>query len=116
MGCYYHFCSCQEAHPCLTEQDIERGNKKREMDDMRREYNKEKGYKVEEMWECDWWENFKTKDKIKNHVRTHFSYKRPLSTDSLLAKIKDGSLFGYVQCDLVVPDELKSKFSNFQKY
>ena len=75
MGCYYHFCSCQEARPSLTEQDTERGNKKREMDDMRREYNKEKGYKMEEMWECDWWESFKADDKIKNHVRTHFLYK-----------------------------------------
>ena len=32
MGCYYHFCSCQETRPSLSEQDIERGNKKREMD------------------------------------------------------------------------------------
>ena len=96
MGCYYHFCSCQEARPSLTERhDIERGNKKREMDDMRREYIKEKGYKVEEMWECDWWESFKTNDKIKNHVTARFPYRRPLSTDSL---------FGYVQCDFVVPD------------
>ena len=54
MGCYFHFCSCQEARPSLTEQDIERGNKKGEMDDMRREYIEEKGYKVEEMWECEW--------------------------------------------------------------
>ena len=113
MGCYYHFCSCHEARPSLTEQDIERGNKKREMDDMRREYIKEKVYKVEEMGECEWWESFKTDGKIKNHFRTHFPCKRPLSTDSLLAKIKDGSLFGNVQCDLVVPDELKSKFANF---
>ena len=30
MGCYYHFCSSQEACPSLTDQDIERGNKKRE--------------------------------------------------------------------------------------
>ena len=58
-------------------------------------------------------DKFKTNDKIKNHVRTHFSYKRLLFSDSLLAKIKDGSLFGYVQCDLVVPDELKSNFTNF---
>ena len=65
------------------------------------------------MWECDWWESFKTNDKIKNHVRTHFPYKKLLSTDSLHAKIKDGSLFGYVQCDLVVPDKLKSKFASF---
>ena len=36
MGCYYHFSSCQ---------DIESGNKKREMDELRREYIKEIGYK-----------------------------------------------------------------------
>ena len=113
MGCYYHFCSCQEARPSLTDQDIERGNKKREMSDMRREHIREKGYKVDEMWECEWWISFKNNDKIKNHVRTHFSYKRLLFSDSLLAKIKDGSLFGYVQCDLVVPDELKSNFAIF---
>ena len=55
----------------------------------------------------------KTSDKIKSHARTHLFYKRPLPTDSLLAKIKDGSLFAYVECDLVVPDELKLKFANF---
>ena len=46
MGCNYHFCSCYEARPSSIEQDIERGNKKREMDDMRQEYIKEKGYKT----------------------------------------------------------------------
>ena len=113
MGCYYHFRSCQETHSSLSDQDIGRVDKKREMDDMRREHITRKGYKVEEIWECEWWESFKTNDKIKNHVRTHFPYKMPLSTDSLLAKLKNGSLFEYAQCDLVVPDELKSKFANF---
>ena len=51
--------------------------------------------------------------KIKNHVRAHFSLKIILSTDSLLAKIKSGSLFVYFQCNLIVPDELKLKFANF---
>ena len=46
MGCYYFFCSRQEARPSLTEQDIERGNKKREIYIMRREYIKEKGQKL----------------------------------------------------------------------
>ena len=68
------------------------------------------------MWDCDWWESFKTNDKIKSHARTHFLYKRPLPTDYLLAKIKDGSLFAYVECDLVVPDELKLKFANFPPF
>ena len=37
MGYYYLFFSCQETRPSLKDQDIERGNKKREMDDMRRD-------------------------------------------------------------------------------
>ena len=53
MGCYQHFCSCQESCTSLTDQAIERGNKKKGMDEMRREYIKEKGYKIEEMWECE---------------------------------------------------------------
>ena len=83
------------------------------MDDLRHEYIREKGYKIEKMWECEWWQNFKTNDKIKNQIRSNFPCKRTLSTVSLLEKIRDGSLYGYIQCDLVVPDELKAKFSNF---
>ena len=113
MGCYYHFCPCQETRPSLSDEDIERGSKRREMDDLRREYIRVKGYKIEEMWECEWWQNFKTNEKTKNHIRSNFSYKRTLSTDFLLEKIRDGSLYGYIQCDLVVPDELKATFPNF---
>ena len=43
LGCFYHHCPCQEARPSLTEDDIERGNRKREMEQMRKQYNKEKG-------------------------------------------------------------------------
>ena len=43
IGCFYHYCPCQEARPSLTEQDIERGNKRRGMDQMRKQLIKEKG-------------------------------------------------------------------------
>ena len=63
MECYYPFSSCQEARLFLTNQDIEQGNKKRAVDDMRREYIKEKRYNVEErnlgVWVV---ESFKTVD------------------------------------------------------
>ena len=36
-GCYYHFCLCQEIRYSLSDEDIERGNKRREMDDLKRE-------------------------------------------------------------------------------
>ena len=42
MGCFYHYSPCQEARSSLTEEDIERGNKKREMDQMRGSTSKKK--------------------------------------------------------------------------
>ena len=41
MGCFYHYCPCQEARPSLTEDDIECGNKKREVDQLEKQYMKE---------------------------------------------------------------------------
>ena len=55
MGYFYHFCPCQELRSSLSEEDIQRGSKKRELDALRRHYIQEKGYKVIEMRECEWW-------------------------------------------------------------
>ena len=44
MGCYCHYCPCQEARPSLTDTDIERGVKKRQQDKIGRDYIQEKGY------------------------------------------------------------------------
>ena len=115
LGCYYHFVLHRRLVRHLARK-ILREEKMREMDDLRREWNREKDYKIKEMWECEWWQNFKTNEKIKNHIRSNFPYKRPLCTDSLLGKIRDGSLYGYISCDLIVPDELKAKISNFPPF
>ena len=32
MGCFYHFCPCQELHPSPTEEDIKRGSRTRKLD------------------------------------------------------------------------------------
>ena len=60
MGCHCHYCPCQEARPCLTEEEIQRGIKKRELDELRKQYIQQKGYSVIEMYECDWWSLYKT--------------------------------------------------------
>ena len=49
MGCFYHFCPCRELRSSLTEEDIQRGSKKRELDALRRHYIQEKSFKVFEM-------------------------------------------------------------------
>ena len=42
MGCYFHFCPCQEARPRLTDDNIKQETKKREMDELRKDYVREK--------------------------------------------------------------------------
>ena len=48
MVCHYQFYSYQETRPSLSEQRIERGNERREMVALRRDYIEERGYKVQE--------------------------------------------------------------------
>ena len=113
MGCYYHYCPCQETRPSLSEKEVERGCKRREMDEMRRAYISNKGYNVIEMWECEWWKLYKSNSLVKQHLRESFPYKLPLTEEGLLQRIKDGNLFGYLQCDIEVPEHLRENFANF---
>ena len=80
---------------------------------MRRDYIQQKGYQIVEMWECEWWSLYKTDASVKSHLRENFPYRRPLSEEGLLQGFIDGRLFGYVQCDIEVPEHLRSYFSNF---
>ena len=113
MGCFYYFCPCQELRPSLTEEDFQRGSKKRELDALRWHYIQEKGYKVIELWECEGWRLYKTANIVKQHIQEHFPYRRSLAAEQLLEEIKDGKLFGYVQCDIEVPECLTANFANF---
>ena len=65
------------------------------------------------MWECEWWSLCKTDASVKSHLRENFPYKRLLSEEQLLQGIIDRQLFGYVQCDIEVPEHLRSYFLNF---
>ena len=94
MWRYYHYCPCQEARPSLTDTDIERGVKKRQQDEMRRDNIQQKRYQVVEMWECEWWSLHKTDASVKSHLRKNFPYRRPLIEEGLKKGIIDGRLFG----------------------
>ena len=114
LGCYYHNCSYQETRPSLT--DIERRLKKRQQDEMRRDYIQQKCYQIVEMWECEWWSLYKIDASVKSLLRKNFLYRRPLSEERLMQGFIDGRLFGYVQCDIgvpEVPEHLRDYFSNF---
>ena len=80
---------------------------------MRRDYIQQMGYQIVEMWECEWWSLYKTDASVKSHCRKNFLYRRPLSEEGLMQGIIDGRLFGYVQCDIEMPEHLLDYFSNF---
>ena len=113
MGDFYHFCPCQELRPSLTEEYIKRGSKKRELDELRRDYIQEEDFTVIDLWECEWWRLYKTTTNVKVHIRESFPYRRSLTEHQLLGGIKKGNLFGYVQCDNEVPENLRANFANF---
>ena len=89
MGCFYHFCPCQGLRPSLIEEDIQPGSKKRELDALRRHYIQEKGFKIIEMWECEWWRLYKRSNTVKHHTRKHFPYRRSLAAEQLSEEIKE---------------------------
>ena len=53
MGCFYLFCPRQELFPTLTEKDIKRGSRKREIDELRRGHIQKNGFIVLERWQCE---------------------------------------------------------------
>ena len=91
MGCFCHYCPCQEARASLTEEDIERGNKKKEMNQMRKQYIKKK----EIMFLKCGWNLYKTTICVKKNLRESFPNKLPLREKRLLDQIRRGKLFMY---------------------
>ena len=65
------------------------------------------------MWECEWWRLYKTTNAVKQHIREHFPYRRSFAAEQLLEEMKEGKLFGNVQCDIEVPENSSANFANF---
>ena len=113
MGCYYHYCPCQEALSSLTDTDVEKGVKKRQQDEMRRQYIQQKCYQIVEMWVCEWWSLYKSDALVKSQLRKNFPYRFPFYDENLMQGFIAGRFFGYVQGDIEVPEHLRDYFSKF---
>ena len=87
--------------------------KKRQHDEISKDYIQQKGYQIVEVWECEWWSLYKTDASVESHLRENFPYRRPLSGEGLKQGIIDGRLFAHVQCDIEEPEHLSDYFSIF---
>ena len=77
-------------------------------------YIKDEGYQLEEMWECQC-HRLKRTPAVQQFLSTTFqrplNHHKTLTRDQILRAICDESLFGVVECDIRVPDDLRPKFS-----
>ena len=74
----------------------------------------DKGYTIEIIWEKDWQALLTQRSEIKTYLaqhRTFTHFKEYLSQDQIIKYIQDGQLFGFVECDIEVPEHLKEYFS-----
>ena len=112
MGCYYHFCPCQESRYSLFEEEIQRGIKNRELDEPRKQKIQEKGYNVIEIYECDLWKYTRQTTLISSICVNH-SPTDCTSEKNDFWKLSNGRLFVYIQCDIEVSENRCENFDEF---
>ena len=73
---------------------------------------KDGGHKLVTMWECQWKE-FKKQNRIGSHHKYLYSTesKYRMTQSEIVECVKTGAIFGAVEVDINVPEELKGKFS-----
>ncbi len=111
MGCYYHGCECMSEK--ITSEEIKKREKRQEHDRKRKEYLSQKGYTVVEMWECQFRTILAENLALRQELNSKYPKKQALSESQLVSKIRNGTIFGYIQCDIEVPQELRHKFADF---
>ena len=102
-GCYFHGCT-----NCYEPQETNTLNGKT-MATLLEDTKKNTTYlrrhvKVVEMWECDWKRERDPPPRQKWKMTSH----------SIIAAVIDGTLFGMVECDVRVPDNLREYFAEMQ--
>ena len=77
------------------------------------QYIQQCGYQLVELWECEW-KQMKNENPDLRHFlrrfRRNLDYKHAMTEEQVLEAVKEGTLFGMVECDIKVPEELKSHF------
>ncbi|KAK7087561.1 hypothetical protein V1264_021595 [Littorina saxatilis] len=71
---------------------------------------------VVEMWECEWAREKRTNAKLREFLKETFVSTKlygPMTQTAMKRAIEKGTIFGFVECDIHVPESLKPKFSDF---
>ncbi|KAJ8050172.1 hypothetical protein HOLleu_03268 [Holothuria leucospilota] len=115
-GCYWH------GHPCwLNNGRTHNTHRDKPLSDLYEEtknipqYLQSLGYDYVEKWECERRDEINSNPSIKQFIQELFPYplqnKLKMSEKEMVDHVKKGTLFGTVECDIVVPDDVKHHFS-----
>ena len=112
-GCYWHGHGCSEQ----TSKDISdfTATARQERTELKREYLEHLGYTVVSIWECEWRKQVNRDPSIKEFLKSFYNRtygdERSMTQERILQQVSSGKLFGFVECDIRVPDHLLEKFS-----
>ena len=84
MRCYFRFpffCPCKEARASLSEDEMRRGTKRKEIDELRRVYLRNKRYNIAGSLTGE--ESVREEKYVRNHVKKNFPLKLYLKQKSL---------------------------------
>jgi very-short-patch-repair endonuclease len=109
-GCYFHGHQCE-----INEKDYNErcGVPMRVLYERtieRKRYLQDRGYTVVDIWECLYKQMRKTDDDLKlfrQNYKQGLDVKTAMSEAEILSMIKSGKIFGVVECDIHVPDDIK---------
>ena len=112
QGCFWHGCECLGK----TVNEVKGVDMAvlREETRENTEYLEKLGYKVVEMWECDWKREKANNKELQKFIgmmhRRRMDKKQEMTEEEILQCVQEGTLFGMVECDIETPAELKSTF------
>ena len=119
-GCYWHGHDCnQNSNNTMNEKQ----NKSMVdlLEDTREitKYLRQLGVSLVEMWECEWKAQKKQNKEVKhfldkNHRRRPLERKWEMTEQDIVNAIRNGTLFGMVECDIDVPEPIRDYFAEMQ--
>ena len=115
QGCFFHGCPCTQA-------EVNSVNGKT-MAELLVETQKTTAYlrhflKVVELWECEW-KKTRRDPHVKRCLDAAFPRRRrharwTMTSQQILSGVRDGTVFGMIECDICVPEEQRDHFAEMQ--
>ncbi|RUS83075.1 hypothetical protein EGW08_009161 [Elysia chlorotica] len=120
-GCFFHGHECYKTEG-YGDVNLVNGKTFQELRDATNEIThylrNDVGVQIVEMYECEWEQMKEEQEEINTFVQSRFPQplspfptSSSISLTSILRAVFDGHLFGLVQCDITVPESLRSYFS-----